>query len=322
MARKLTQEFFSWLKKPVGNLILSTVAQYRCLSIAMNGNSLRVYFQGCKVLSIKFHKKDGSCLLKPLAKEYIKTSEPNLETIIKSGITQANLQNYLDAVIGLISRRDNKRQEERIRQKITSVNNLTRDANDTDFFIVDQEYGVTVGGKTSKFDLVAVKWLSGSTIRKSFTQSNIEIVVFELKLGKKAIGGTKNAKNSIADLNHHIIDFNNFLSDTTKLEEFKKDILEMFMQQACLDGFLNPNIEGLKHVKKLLGDNNAIKTLAKNISVKFGFIIADYKQESTVLSEQISMFDDNFLFATSSFMGYGLYDRCIINRQQLIERLK
>ena len=191
MARKLTQKFFEWLQKPVGSQILSTIAQYRCLSLAMDGTSLRVYFQGCKILSIKHNKISDLCCLTPLSNQYIKTSEPVLESIINSGITQDNLQNYLDLAIGLISRRDNKRQEERIRQEIATVNNCSREANDTDFFVVDQEYGVTVEGKTSKFDLVTVKWLSEPEQRKNFKKSNIEIVIFELKLGKGAVGGTK-----------------------------------------------------------------------------------------------------------------------------------
>ena len=147
MARKLTQKFFAWLQKPVGSQMLSTIAQYRCLSLAMDGTSLRVYFQGCKVLSIKYNEIADLCCLTPLSKEYVKTSEPVLESIINSGITQGNLQNYLDLVIGLISRRDNKRQEERIRQEIATVNNCSREANDTDYFVIDQEYGVTVDGK-------------------------------------------------------------------------------------------------------------------------------------------------------------------------------
>ena len=322
MARKLTQKFFAWLQKPVGSQILSTIAQYRCLSLAMDGTSLRVYFQGCKVLSIKHNDDSDLCCMIPLSKEYIKTSEAVLESIINFGITQDNLQNYLDLVIGLISRRDNKRQEERIRQEIATVNNCSREANDTDYFVIDQEYGITVDGKTSKFDLVTVKWLSESEQRKNFKKSNIEIVVFELKLGKGAIGGTIKATSESADLKSHIRDFSNFQNDSVQLSEFKEDIISMFVQQACLTGFFNSKINGLKHVRKLVTDDKAIQLLAKNVPVKFGFIIADYKQKSTTLTEQISQFDNDFIFATSSFMGYGLYENCILNREQLIEKLK
>ena len=225
MARKLTQKFFAWLQKPVGSQMLSTIAQYRCLSLAMDGTSLRVYFQGCKVLSIKYNEIADLCCLTPLSKEYVKTSEPVLESIINSGITQGNLQNYLDLVIGLISRRDNKRQEERIRQEIATVNNCSREANDTDYFVIDQEYGVTVDGKTSKFDLVTVKWLSESEQRKNFKKSNIEIVIFELKLGKGAVGGTIKATSESADLKSHIRDFSNFHNDSVQLSEFKEDVI-------------------------------------------------------------------------------------------------
>ena len=322
MARKLTQKILAWLQKPVGSQILSTIAQYRCLSLAMDGTSLRVYFQGCKVLSIKHNDDSDLCCMIPLSKEYIKTSEPVLESIINFGITQDNLQNYLDLVIGLISRRDNKRQEERIRQEIATVNNCSREANDTDYFVIDQEYGITVDGKTSKFDLVTVKWLSESEQRKNFKKSNIEIVVFELKLGKGAIGGTIKATSESADLKSHIRDFSNFQNDSVQLSEFKEDIISMFVQQACLTGFFNSKINGLKHVRKLVTDDKAIQLLAENVPVKFGFIIADYKQKSTTLTEQISQFDNDFIFATSSFMGYGLYENCILNREQLIEKIK
>lgn len=320
MARRLSSEFFSWLQNS-GYSILSTITQYKCLSIALNGSSLRIYFQGCKVLEIIFDYRTENYHFKPISVQYIKSGdESELEDIIDSGIESSNLQKYLDLTIGLISRRDNRRQEDRIRQEIAYINNSGRDANDTDFFIVDQEYGVTVGSKTSKFDLVAIKWPSEGEIRKNFIKSNIEIVIFELKLGKGAIGGTVNAQDVKADLKNHINDYVNFINDSDKLENFKKDILYMFVQQACLNGFFNSKITGLKHVKKLFDNDHAIEELAEKVPVKFGFIIADYKQKSVCLADQLNMFNDDFLFATSSFMGYGLFDKCIINRDQLIDK--
>lgn len=74
-------------------------------------------------------------------------------------------------------------------------------------------------------------------------------------------------------------------------------------------------IKGLKHIPAFI--ESLTDSQIERIPVKFGFIISDYKLASTVLTEQLSMFDDDFLFATSSFMGYGLYDAFIINRNQL-----
>lgn len=74
-------------------------------------------------------------------------------------------------------------------------------------------------------------------------------------------------------------------------------------------------IKGLKHIPAFI--ESLTDSQIERIPVKFGFIISDYKLASTVLTEQLSMFDGDFLFSTSSFMGYGLYDAFIINRNQL-----
>lgn len=322
MNRKLNDKFYQWLKADDGNKILETIAQYSCLSICMNGTSLRIYFEGCKVLTVEYNPDKESIRLIPLAKNYYKTSTSSVPKILSEKIKADNLEQYLDAAIALLSRRKNYRQEERLRQEISSVNNLGREANDTDYFIIDQEYGFTrEDGKECKFDLVAIKWLSTGTDRKSFKNSNIEIVVFELKLGQNAVGGTKDA-NSVADLKSHIEDFRALYQNESQLHEFKADIVNMLIQQSCLTGFFNPQIRGLKHIQSLGNkDKIIISDIIENIPVRFGFILADYKQASTRLREQISQFEDDFLFATSSYMGYGLFDKNILNREQFLKTL-
>lgn len=324
MNRKLNEEFYQWLKDNDGKKILETIAQYSCLSICMNGTSLRIYFEGCRVLTVEYNPDKDSARLIPLTKNYYKASTSSVPKILSEKIKVDNLEQYLDAAIAFLSRRKNPRQEERIRQEICRVNNLGREANDTDYFIIDQEYGFTTeNGKDCKFDLVAIKWLSTGTDRKSFKNSNIEIVVFELKLGQNAVGGTKDA-NSVADLKGHIEDFRALYQGESQLREFKTDIVSMLLQQSCLTGFFNPQIGGLKHIQSLERDKDKIKIISDivdRLPVRFGFILADYKQESTRLKEQISQFEDDFLFATSSFMGYGLFDRNILNREQFLKSL-
>ena len=322
MARRLSETFLYWLHEAVGEKILTIISQYQCLSLAMNGNSLKTYFQGCKILTIHF--KNEKCNFEPLSKSYIKTEEPQLLSIIKVGISVSNLQQYLDCVIGLISRYENKRQEERIRQEIAAVNNRSREASNTDFFIIDQEYGVTTN-KTSKFDLVTIKWPSTSNSRKRFSPSNIEIVVFELKLGFNAVGGTSHSSNSKADLKSHIEDFNGLQSNKDLLSNFKEDIVKMFIQQVSLKGFFNPSIKAFKCLTKYTDPKNEkeLRCLIEKIPVKFGFILSDYKSDSKCLREQINQMSPNndFLFATSSYMGYGLFEHFIKNKHQLFKML-
>lgn len=320
MARALNKDFFEWLQKDSLKL-LEIISKYDCLAIHFSeSDSLKIYFKGFLILTISDKiVKNKEMRFKVLSPAYLKKeNSSHLTNIIKRGVSIANLQEYFDIVIGFLSRRNNLRIEETIRQEISYVNNRSRVANDTDYFIVAEEYKID----GPKFDLVAVKWASKNQVRKKFNANtpSLEIVVFELKHGLHAIGGSKESKSEKADLKKHNSDFQAFVSDNDRLAEFKLDIVKMFVQQASLKGFYNNNIEGLKHVRAL--SEKELKTIADNIPVRFGMIISDYKRKSQLLKEQISQIPDDFLFATSSFMGYGLYEESMLNREQLILELR
>lgn len=325
MTHSLNEPFFKWLQSPSGNLLLGLISQYPSLSLNLSGNFLKVYFDGMLILSVPSKiSSDENTKLIPLSGKYGYENERMLNDLISDGVKLATLHDYLGSVIAFLSRRDNRRQEERIRQEIVFENNRSRIANDTDYFVVAQEYAISgkEGSKTSKFDLVAVKWTSSSASRKNFTPADIDIVVFELKYGLRAVGGSKSSSGKKADLKCHINDFTNcLLKDYDACEKFKYDIIRMFVQQVSLTGFLAPDIDGLKHVRKLNTEAD-IKEFAAQVKVKFGFILADYKSASSLLQEQVEMFDDDFLFATGSYLGYGLYERFMLNRKTLLERLK
>lgn len=326
MARALKDDFFKWLQND-GHSILEIISSYQCLSIRFSGNNtLKVYFKGFLILTLTDSVTEAkNNHFKALNKAYYEKEPLNnrITEIISNGVCIANLQEYLDCVIGFLSRRDNSRLEESIRQEIAQVNNLSREANDTDYFIVDQEYNIG----SARFDLVALKWPSKSNVRKNFngSQTTLEIVVFELKQGLNAIGGTKKSSTEVADLKHHFTDFTTFADNGQNLLAFKKDIIKMFVQQASLSGFYNAKaIKGLKHVKKLSNPWNdaEIEKIANNIPVKFGIIISDYKIESKRLKEQLEQIDGEFIFATASFMGYGLYENSMMNNRQILNLIK
>lgn len=325
MARTLKDPFFKWLQKDPINL-LAIISQYDCLAIHFSdGKKLKVYFKGCRILTISDKIiTDNEVRFKPLVLKYYTKVEnkDNLVKIINRGVNINNLQEYLDCVIGFLSRR-NPHAEEALRQEIARVNNRSSVANDTDYFIVDEEYEIN----GSRFDLVAIKWLSDKNIRKAFNskRSSLEIVVFELKQGLNAVGGSEKSKSEQADLKKHYSDFQTFVSDEARLSEFKLDIVKMFVQQASLKGFFNDeDINGLKHVRALSEpwNDKEIQDIADIIPVKFGLILSDYKQKSDRLREQVKQIKGDFLFARSSFMGYGLYEDSILNREQLLELLK
>lgn len=325
MERALNDAFFEWLQKDSLKL-LDIISQYDCLEIRFfDGKELKVYFRGFLILTISDKIiTDNTIRFKPLVKEYYSKikNKGNLEEIIKKGVRIGNLQEYLDCAIGILSRRNNTRAEEEIRQEIARVNNRSSVANDTDYFIVDEEYKIN----GPRFDLVAIKWLSDKNIRKAFDskRSSLEIVIFELKQGLDAVGGSEKSTREKADLKKHYSDFQTFISDRTRLSEFKLDIVRMFVQQASLKGFFSKKIEGLKHVRTLSQpwNDKEIQEIADIIPVRFGLILSDYKQKSDRLREQVKQIKGDFLFARSSFMGYGLYEDSILNREQLLELLK
>lgn len=326
MARALNQAFFQWLQTDPLNL-LDIISKYDCLAIHFGegGKSLKIYFKGLLILTISDKiMYDKGIQFKVLSQRYIGNEDSSYITrIINGGVCIANLQEYLDLIIGFLSRINNTSVEVGLRQEISRVNNRSSVANSTDYFIVAEEYKKN----SPKFDLVVIKWLSRGDIRKSFKPETpfLEIVIFELKQGLKAIGGGEESTSEKSDLKKHYSDFRALISDNTSLSEFKSDIVKMFVQQASLKGFFNSkDIIGLKNVRTLSTPWNeeAIQAIAQNIPVKFGIIISDYKQQSSSLRNQIELIPGDFLFATSSFMGYGLYEGSMLNRDQLLEILK
>lgn len=305
MARALSQSFIDLLKDPA-NDILQTISRYRDLSVTFSpGNALKVYYLGCRVLTITEHALKYGKSFKALSPDYFDGECP-----FGSEVRVSNLTDYLKSVIGFLNSSDKITDETAVRQEIARVNNRSREANDTDYFIVDQEHRVVFNGKQPTFDLVALYWPSERTCRKQFdvAKSKLEIVIFELKQGGKAVGSSSNSKSKRknADLKSHLADFNRFMADPTRVLNFKRDIIRMFVQQCSLTGFYNQaEIPALKHAAKK--SDAEIEEIAKSINVRFGLIISDYNGDSTVLSEQLGMMEGDFLFAKSSYMGYGLY---------------
>lgn len=325
MARALHQDFLKWLKEDKIGL-LETISQYECLDMQFSeGKAIKVYFKGFLILTISDKIMNSNVFLfDVLSKSYYlnKAGNNRIQAVIQNGVNIDNLQEYLDTVIGFLSRRNNTRVEETIRQEIARVNNRSREANDTDYFVVSEEYKIN----GPKFDLVTIRWSSDNQTRKKFNSNleDLEIVVFELKHGVYAVGGSKDNKTKQADLKKHLSDFYSFIEDDALLSSFKLDIVKMFVQQVLLKGFYNKKkIAGIKHVQSLADPWNEkeIESIANKIPVKFGVIMSDYKQQSSRLKEQIDTTSQELLFATASFMGYGLYSNSMLNREQLLRRL-
>ena len=336
MGKPLNEPFFEWLKKG-GKSMIEMLMQYQDLDLRMNGDKLKIYFKGFLILTIP------QSIIKKIEFVFSKTSllnpsyyqnKPNnslILDVIRRGVRIHNLQEYIETSIGFLSARDNSRIEETIRQEIAMTNNRSRVANETDYFIVDQEYKFFNGDDSPRFDLVAIKWPSTGESHKNFDlDNNIGITVFELKYGKGAIGGSKASSdesennNTKADMVKHVNDFYNFKANKELVETFKENILRMFIQQASLKGLYNPTTtQAMKNVVKLSDPVNSMKLeeIKKGIPINFGFINADFKEKSLTLKLQVDKIDKDFIFAKASFMGYGLFEKSMMSKQELISFL-
>lgn len=165
-------------------------------------------------------------------------------------------------------------------------NNHRRISGGTDYYIADIEY---VDGH-SRFDMVALKWLSKGTVRKD--TSKVSLALIEVKYGDGALTGS-------AGIQKHLDDFQAFLNDQVKLSAFCEDMSGVF-KQKCRLGVIDGLKEGQFEVKISSAEPEVI------------FIFANHDPDSKILEKilkdiDIAKYKFPVLIANSSYMGYGLY---------------
>ena len=184
--RALSTDFLHWLNE---NKLLKTIKSNPLLNIGMRGNKIIIYYRGAKILTItdRIISNPKNQLIQ-LDSKYIGT-----ESICPP--TLDNIQEYLNKAICAVNNSGKVVAEQEIRQTIAYANNLSANANDTDYFIVDQEYSApSSSGKNCKFDMVALRWPSKKEARRSPNIKDFEIVIFELKHGINAVGSSSKAQ--------------------------------------------------------------------------------------------------------------------------------
>lgn len=308
MARAISDIFLKDLIDDNGSLskIREIILKDDTLMLDLRGKSIMVYYRGGKLLEIKENGKSYQFICGD--KKYIVTNLtiPNVEFADDGSYDTSLIEEYIakfkynmDIYFGGI-RIDDKRPkrhslENEIRQHIVRENNYTRNANSTDYFIIDTEYETT---QKKKFDIVAIEWEADISTRKLQKGYQPKIVIFELKYGEDAIGEK-------CGLNDHLRDFNNFMTNTEEVACFKEDMLKVLNQKRELGliPYLNPNLKG----------NNKNKITAFNDDIDFIFLIANYNKRSTKLMNEIKNMD-KFKMLTSSYLGYGLYKNSLVDK--------
>ncbi|MBR1688892.1 MAG: hypothetical protein IJ710_10280 [Prevotella sp.] len=289
--RHLTDSFFDELKNDDGRFheILEIVRWDDTLDLELRGDYCTIYYRGGRLLSFT---EDGK--LSGIDRKYLKPDEEPMEAKL------SNVSAYMawakQKIDYYVSQERNHLGEKEIQQLIVRENNYSSNAPDTDFFIVDMEYQ---DGSDKRFDLVALRWDSTSSARRT---GKVKLYVIEVKQG---FGAVRTISGS--GLKKHLEDFKRFSKDT---KDFKEDMIKVFQQKFDLE--LLRDVDNLKE---------KVKQLKVEEDVEFACIMANYKPTSKELLNELEEISDCQFF-TSSLMGYGLYSKFLVGKDTVIKLLK
>ena len=265
------------------------------LDMEFRGKEVMVYYRGGRLLTLS-----ESGIFTPLDKNYGEVCSLNL----------MNLEEYIPKAKHLMDKYQVEVKanlsEKEISQRIVMENNYSPYSNDTDYFIVDMEY-CQGDGENYQFDLIGIKWLSTMVDRKKLY---FKIVVMETKQGCQ----TLRSSSQNPGLKTHYEDFMSFLR-CKAFKAISNDMAKIFCQK-CELGLVRIN-ERSEEIKR----NSEFK-LADDAD--FIAILANYKPASSNLCRELNELsaDANMKFATSGYMGYGLFDSSILSLSEMKSKLK
>lgn len=292
--RSISSSFLEQLK--TGNLksITDYVRVDPYLDLELRGDSVMIYYRGGKVLTV-----DEKGVLTGLVDEYYLS--PDTERILPS---IDGLHDYLAHAKHIVdiheSTKNSKLGEKEIQQRVVYENNLSVNADNTDYFIADVEWAdndVLCG----RADIVAFRWNHMEHCNRI-----VQLTLIEVKQGKDAI--RTNGENS-PGLKKHYKDYLSFKEDQEYVDCLAKDMLLVLKQKKEL---------GLvKGLDKLFEKENTEIEPQIEAEPDFLFLLANYHYYSKYLQIECKELQDDCKFINASFCGYGLYKDLIKTKKDL-----
>lgn len=200
--------------------------------------------------------------------------------------------------------------EKEIQQRVVYENNMSSNANNTDYFIPDLEWSDNEGGR---FDIMAFCWKHDKHRKRK-----LRLTLIEVKQGCGAIQTTEktdqdgNLKSS-SGLKKHYEDFLKFKSDKATVQEVAVDLCEVLRQKHEL---------GLVKGMDLLFKDSSGKIQSSMIEPDPDsiFLLANYHHYSAQLKNECENLPVDVKFYHASFVGYGLYEDFVLTNKELQTR--
>lgn len=305
--RSISSGFLEQLKTGSLKSITDYVRVDPYLDLELRGNSVIIYYRGGKVLTV-----DEKGVLTGLVDEYYLL--PDTERILPS---IEGLHDYLAHAKHIVdiyeSMQNSKLGEKEIQQRVVYENNLSVNADKTDYFIADVEWADNdaLGGRA---DIVAFRWNHMEHCNRI-----IQLTLIEVKQGEAAIK-TNGEKSS--GLKKHYKDYLNFKSNKEYVDCVAKDMLLVLKQKKELG-----LVKGLDNLfeKKITEKDAWGNEVQRQIEVEpkieaepdFLFLLANYHLYSSNLQIECKELQDECKFINASFCGYGLYKDLIKTKKEL-----
>jgi hypothetical protein len=193
-----------------------------------------------------------------------------------------------------------RKSEREFQQLVARENNYSPVSNATDYFIVDIEYNDAA--INANFDMIAIKWLSNGPSRKRTDSCSLSFI--EMKYADNALKGS-------AGLIKHLDDIKKI--NPTEMGLIKQDAINVFKQLREL---------GLIQLNE---NENIIEKLSNDLP-EFIFLLANHDHESTILKGELLLINSlptnvELKFATANFMGYGLWEKNIIDLNEFKNKI-
>lgn len=299
--RALDDSFFNEFVCGKYKTVVDQIRQDDSLFLCLRGNYVSIYYKS--LLILKIHRNGNFYTDKHYEIQLPSSSDPDWQTYFKNAkvnIDEYNKKHRLEKL------------EKEIQQAIVRENNFCSVSNLTDYFIIDIEY--TQKDSEARFDALGVLWPRN----KRRSGKDLQMAFMEIKMGDKSLQGNSGVMGHYRSATRFVQELE---TDLDKKKFFFDDTEKVITQLRKLG------------LWKMNCNENRI-SFSRFAKPQLIFILADYNQHSTRLKtelDQVSNYIETdlqnnppleLLFATSSFMGYGLYEECMLDLSDFGEKIK
>lgn len=292
--RGLSPEFLADLQTGLLAPLRERVVRDRSLCLELRENYVNVYYRGGNVMRVCAADGGYSAFFD---RKYFAEAESTTPMPPAQLRKPEDIGAWLAALPSLKSAMDvwQPGEEREIQQLVLRDNNFGGCARATDYYVCDIEHANEHG----RFDLVAVHWPSTPSARKK--SDGRRLVLGEVKVGDDALDGP-------AGLHAHIKDVNAHLAAPESRAGLEREMVRVFNQKRAL-GLIDCD-------KDLAGFSDEPPMLL--------LVLVNHDPDKSRLRELLRALPPSphaeLRVATSSLLGYGLYDPAILTIDQALSR--